>query len=277
MVAWSPGQDGEPEFAELAKTGANAVRIVWVSTASASALDGALRTARAAGLVPLVELHDGQGNFAMLPDLVAYWSAPETVSVVAEHERALLVEIGGGLGGAVPRDTWEAGYRGALATLRAAGLRVPLVIHAPNWGNDLERLIESGPGLLDADPGKNLLFAFSAWEASATTVSEALETMAQLQLPVIVAEFSGYLVGDCPLQPFDYAAFLETTARQRVGWFAWSWGGVSNADCGGALDMTLDGTLSGLQGWGLEVALGHPAGISRTSNQVASGCGAEDP
>lgn len=275
MVAWSSDQDGDPEFFEMAKTGANAVRIVWVSTASAEALNGALRTARAAGLVPVVELHDGQGDFAMLPELVAYWSAPETVTVLREHERALLVEIGGGLGGVVPREEWEEGYRNALTTLRAAGLRMPLVIHAPEWGNDVQRLIESGPELLEADPARNLLFAFSAWQASAEAVLDTLGTLARLELPVLVAEFSGYLVGDCPLQPFDYATFLGGAARERVGWFAWSWGAVPNVDCEGALDMTTDGTVSGLRDWGLEVALGHPEGISRTSTPVAPGCGAE--
>lgn len=275
MVVWSGDQDGDPELFELAKTGANAVRIVWLSTEPAEALDRALDVARRAGLVPVVELHDGQGDFNQLDALVAFWTAPETVAVLEKHERALLVEIGGGLGGDVPGDLWEEGYRYALRALRDAGIRVPLVIHAPDWGNDAARLVASAPALLDADPGKNLLFAFSAWQLDVPSIVAHLDELRALGIATLIAEFSGYFVDDCPMRPFDYASFLEASARDRVGWFAWSWGGVPNAGCEGALDMTADGTLEGLHAWGLDVALAHPFGISRTSSPVRSGCGAE--
>lgn len=275
MVAWSGGLDGVPELEEMAKTGANAVRIVWVSTAPAAALDLALQSARSAGLVPVVELHDGQGDFSALPRLVDFWTAPETVAVLARHEQALLVEIGGGLGGAVPRAQWEEGYRRAIAELRSAGIRAPIVVHAPQFGNDTTRLLESAPTLLAADPGRNLLFAFSAWTGTAEDAIATLEQLSRAGVPVFVAEFSAYLINDCPSTPFDYPTFLEATARLRIGWFAWSWGGVENSNCPGALDMTSDGTFSGLQGWGLEVGVADPFGISQTSSLVAPECGAD--
>ena len=41
MVVWTAGKDGAPEFAEIAKTGANSVRIVWTEEGTASELDTA--------------------------------------------------------------------------------------------------------------------------------------------------------------------------------------------------------------------------------------------
>ncbi len=273
MVAWSDGQDGVPELAEIAKTGANAARIVWVSTEPPAALERAIAAAGAAGLVAVAELHDGQGDFEALPRLVDYWTRPETVAVVARHERHLLVEIGGGLGDVVEPSEWVDGYRAALQSLRAAGIRTPIVVHAPAFGNDRARLLESGRAVLDADPAGNVLLAFTAWTGTVPTIIEDLEAFAAADLPVFVAEFSAYSIRECPTFRFDYSSFLEATARLRVGWFAWSWGGVSNSTCSGALDMTTDGTLATLTGWGLDVALGDPHGISHTSDPVRPPCG----
>lgn len=273
MVAWSDDQSGTAELQEIAKTGANAVRIVWVSTEPASALEGAITSAEAAGLIPIVELHDGQGDFSALGRLVEFWTAPETVAVIGRHEQTLLVEIGGGLGDVVERDAWEEGYRAALESLRAAGIRTPVVVHAPGFGNDRARLLESGRAILDADPANNVLLALSAWTGTVEEIVVDLEALGEAGLPVFVAEFSAYSITDCPAFVFDHSSFLEATARLGVGWFAWSWGGVPNSTCSGALDMTSDGTLAGLDGWGLEVALGDPHGISRTSDRVRPPCG----
>lgn len=272
MVAWSD-DDGFSALAEIAKTGANAARLVWVSTEAPARLGRALEAASAAGLVAVAELHDGQGDFEALPRLVEFWTRPETVAVVVRHERSLLVEIGGGLGDVVERSAWEEGYRAALQSLRAAGIRAPLVVHAPGFGNDRARLLESGRAILDADPAGNVLLAFTAWTGTVPAIVEDLEAFAAARLPVFVAEFSAYSIRECPTFRFDSSPFLEATARLGVGWFAWSWGGVPNSTCPGALDMTTDGTLATLTDWGLEVALEDPHGLSRTSDLVRPPCG----
>lgn len=68
MVVWlSTGNDGMPEFAEIAKTGANAVRIVWLTTESAADLDRTITNALSQKLTPMVELHDAAGKWEDLP------------------------------------------------------------------------------------------------------------------------------------------------------------------------------------------------------------------
>jgi mannan endo-1,4-beta-mannosidase len=272
MIVWSDGQDGVPEFAEIAKTGANAVRVTWTSDAPASALDVAIANAASTGLIPLVELHDGQGDFSKLSQLVDHWVRADVLSVVQKHERLLLVGIGGGVGSVVARDAWVTGYASALARMRAAGIRAPIVIDAPGSGRDAQRIIDAGQAVIDSDPQRNVLFGFSLW--SAQNITDAVErhfpAAAALELPVFVAELSGYSFEGCETTPLDTGAVLAAAREHQIGWFAWSWGAVPNARCSGLLDMTRDGTLAGLAGWGYDVALGDPNGISSTSVRPAS-------
>src|SRR5688572_23914638 len=57
MIVWSPGRDGVPELGEIAKTGANAVRMVWTDEGSAGALDSAIANALGQRLIPIIEHH----------------------------------------------------------------------------------------------------------------------------------------------------------------------------------------------------------------------------
>ena len=271
MVVWSEGQDGVPEFVEIAKTGANAVRITWTSEDPVPALSAAISNALDAGLIPLVELHDGQGDWSRLPRLVDFWASAETVAMVATHEHALLVGIGSGVGGEVDGADWEAGYVAALERLRGAGIRTPIVIDAPSYGQDIQRLLASGPTIRAADPLDNVLFGVGVWspEVATACVSDAFGEAVALELPLIVTEFSAYDSNACPEQTIDYTTLLAAMREHEIGWFAWSWGGVSNGGCE-TLNMTTDGTLAGLVGWGYDVALGDPNGISSTAVRPAS-------
>lgn len=279
MVVWTADQDGLPEYQEIAQTGANAVRVVWSIDASPEALDAAIANAHAAGLVPMVELHDGQGDFSMLTRLVDYWVRPEVIRIASAHQRYLLVSIGSGVGAAVDAATWENGYREALSRMRSAGIRSPIVIDAPGYGNDIDRLQASGPSVSASDPLGNVLFGVTMW-ANAGDPSwiheEFMETV-NLGLPLVLGEFSAYSVNDCPAQPFDYRSLMAEAQAMQVGWFAWSWGAVTNDNCPGYLDMTVDGTYAGLRGWGIEVATTDPNGIANTSVRPPSMLGETCP
>lgn len=61
MAIWTD-PTGSKSFAEIAKTGANAIRIVWDTAGSAFALDTILQRALDEGLLPMIELHDATGN-----------------------------------------------------------------------------------------------------------------------------------------------------------------------------------------------------------------------
>lgn len=268
MIVWSDGRDGVPEFAEIAETGANSVRIVWTAEGSAEELDRAIRNALAAKLIPMVELHDATGDFSKLASLVNYWTRADVLAVIARHEQALLVNIGNEVGGGnVDATTWEAGYIDAIGRLRAAGVTPPLIVDAPRWGQDIDRLQNSGPKLVAADPAHNVMLSVHMWWADGTAerIQAELRESVALGLPLLVGEFGPYAVHECPKHAFDFVALLAEAQAQGIGWLPWSWGNVKNRDCPGYFDMTTDGTYAGLSGWGRRVAVDDPNSIQKTA------------
>ncbi len=270
MVVWSPSPDGDPEIPEIARTGANAVRVGWALTGTASQLERTLERVEEEGLIALVELHDGLGDFSILPSLVDYWTTPEILAVLERHRSSLLLEVGNGVGGEVPEDAWVDGWTEAIGRLRAAGLEVPLVIDAPNFGTDSARLAASGRLVLDSDPLRNSLLGLAVWwpDASETAIRNAFEEVRGRELPFLVVSFSTTNSNLCDPNSTDYEAVMREAARLGLSWFAWSWGSVKNLDCA-SFDMTTDGTIEGLNDFGFDVAFGSEFGIARTSRPVA--------
>jgi len=275
MIVWSAGKDGVPEFAEIAKTGANSVRIVWNEEGSAAELDAAIGNAVAAELIPMIEHHSATGDLSLLPEVVDYWVDPAVVEVLQKHERYLLLNIANEAGdGSVTADEFRSAYATAIDRIRATGLTLPLIIDAPQWGQDIDTLQAVGHDLIDHDPEKNLLFSVHMWwhDADGTRVRNEIAESVEMGLPLIVGEFSQHAVYQCDQAPFAYRVLLEEAEAHGVGWLAWSWGAVPNNDCKdeGGFDMTTDGTFGNWNEWAEVVAVTDPNSIQNTSVRPAS-------
>jgi len=276
MIVWSNGKDGEPEFAEIAKTGANAVRIVWLIEEPAAGLDQAIQNALAQKLIPIVELHNATGDLSKLPDLVNYWTKPDVVAAIKKHEQELLVNIGNEVGdNMVSKDQFETGYKSAITAMRGAGIRTPLVIDGSSWGQDIDMLQATGPALIAHDPDHNVLLSVHMWwtDGNATKITNELNESVQMNLPLIVGEFAQHAVYQCAANPFDYKAFLAKAQELDIGWLAWSWGGVENGDCKdmGSFDMTVGGVYGNWkETWGEDVAVKDANSIKNTSVRPVS-------
>lgn len=61
MCTWTD-KDGDPSFKEIAKTGANTVRITWSITDTAEDLDTVLTNCRKEHMIPVIEVHDATGK-----------------------------------------------------------------------------------------------------------------------------------------------------------------------------------------------------------------------
>jgi mannan endo-1,4-beta-mannosidase len=276
MIVWSGGKDGVPEYAEIAKTNANAVRIVWtVADGTASELDTAITNALAQKLIPMIELHDATGDFSKLGSLVQYWTSSAVVAVIKKHEQNLLVNIGNEVGNAsVTNDAFAAGYKDAITRMRDAGIRTPLVVDGSSWGQNIDQLQAVGPSLVTHDPDHNLLLSVHVWWPDATTqkITDEITQSVNANLPLIIGEFAQHAVSGCSQNPTDYKTLLALSQTHSIGWLAWSWGSVKNSDCGsdGPFDMTTNGTFAGLTGWGNEVAVSDANSIQKTSKRPAS-------
>jgi mannan endo-1,4-beta-mannosidase len=273
---------GAVYFPEIRKTGANSVRIVWTMVDDHGAptdparLDALITNAWGSQLIPMVELHDATGNWNRLQELVDYWVQPAVVALIQKHQAYLLVNIGNEVGNdKVSSGEFISGYTAAVAQMRAAGIRTPLVIDAPQWGQGIEILNATAHALINADPSFNLVFSVHTYWSSdcgydAQAVRGRLETAAALGYPLIVGEVSKFGGYPCkhegasicgPDGEIEYQTVLQVCQEQQIGWFAWEWGpGNALGDppdplCT-AMDMTTDGLFAHIQpGWAEEVAL----------------------
>ena len=237
MIVWTADKDGAPEFTDIAQTGANSVRIVWNEEGSAAELDTAISNALAAKLIPIVEHHSATGK---LPDVAAkvvpYWTQQDVTQVLVKHQANLLLNIANEAGDdKVTQEDFESTYGAAITAIRGTGFKGPLVIDAPQWGQDIDRLQASGPALIAADPLHNLMFSVHMWwsDPQGTRVQQELQQSADMNLPLMVGEFAQHAVYLYDQSPFAYSVLLDEAHTREVGWLAWSWGGVTNSDCSG--------------------------------------------
>ncbi len=263
-------------FPEIAQTGANSVRIVWVADGSGSPaqMDAAIGRAIDNDLIPMIELHDATGEWSGLGGLVDWWVRSDVVSVIQKYEKDLLVNIGNEVGQTVSEGEFLSGYQSAITRMRDAGYRTPLVIDGSEYGQGIDILQSQGPALLNHDPESNLLFSVHMWWPSAwhdpsasgwPTVEdrvrgEIAESLA-MNLPLVIGEFAHQ--GPGCVDAIPYILIISEAQANGVGWLAWSWG-PGNSDCV-AMDMTSDNTFSTLSGWGQEVAVTDSNSIANTS------------
>lgn len=139
---------------EIAKTGANVVRIVWNMRGRICDLDHIICECIANNMIPMPELHDATGKWDRLPDLVNFWLRDETLEMIQDHQEYLIINIGNEVG-AEEEDGEEffRAYNAAVTQMRAAGIRVPLVIDADDWGKSTKKHIRSGKAPAPGGPG----------------------------------------------------------------------------------------------------------------------------
>ncbi|RCX17535.1 mannan endo-1,4-beta-mannosidase [Anaerobacterium chartisolvens] len=271
MSIWMD-KDGVPSFSEIAKTGANSIRIVWTMDGTAEELDTVIRNCRAEHMIPMVELHDATGEWSRLPSLVDYWVRSDIVEVIKKHQEYLLVNIGNEVGNQVSDADFKSGYKTAVSRMRAAGIHVPLVIDASSYGQNIDMLQSCGPYLISEDPDKNLMFSVHMWwpymwgNTDQRVIDEIAESV-NMNLPLIVGEF-GHIWDETEAGKIPYKTILEECYKNEVGYLPWEWGPGNNPQT--FLDMTTDGTFDTLRGWGLEVCITSPYSIKNIAKRPAS-------
>lgn len=273
MIVWQD-KDGDPSFKEIAKTGANCVRIVWtMKDGTPEELDTAITNCRAEHMIPIVELHDATGEFDKLSSLVDWWVKPEVVSIIQKHQDYLLVNVGNEVGnGNVSDDTFTKGYTDAVTRMRAAGIHVPILIDPSSWGQDINKLQACGPDLIKADPDANLMFSVHCWWPymyghTDEEVNREFKESYDMGLPLVVGEFANQWEESTQGQ-IPYKLIMENCAKYEIGYLIWSWGPGNNPQT--FLDMTTNGTYDTLQPWAKEMIYDGDYCLSKLSKLPAS-------
>lgn len=276
MFSISKDPTGAWTMAEIAKTGANTVRIFTLPNFPAASLDAVIGNAIANGMIPIPECHAATGKWEKLGDCVAYWTREDIAAVVQKHRKWVLLNIANEAGAEVSRDAFQAGYRDAITRIRGAGIDVPLMIDGSGWGQEYKMLLDSWSALNAHDPRNSIIVsAHSYWigteEERKNHYRYIIDKVTREKIPFVLGEGptpSGY---DCSPSPYEWA--MTELERAQIGWLAWSWGLAPNGDCKEA--NRYDITNGGLFGrWksesGERIAVTHAASISNTSRRPCS-------
>lgn len=235
MFSISRDPTGSRVMGEIAKTGANAVRIFTMVDTPAATLDALIGNAIASGMIPIPECHSATGKWERLVLCVEYWTRPDIAAVIGQHRKWVLLNIANEAGDqSVTADAFRAGYRSAIDRIRAAGIIVPLMIDGAGWGQEYRNLLASWADLDAHDPRHAIIVsAHSYWIGSEAErmahYRTIIDTVTKGNIPFVLGEGptpSGY---DCTASP--YRAAMAELHKSEIGWLAWSWGLVPNGDC----------------------------------------------
>jgi|GEM_PF-1218783 len=206
----------------------------------------------ALGMIPMVEQHDGtcEKEPSFLEFITDVWTDPANVAWLNEYEEYVILNIANEWGpGDSPADwkIWRDSYKTAITAIREAGINNMLVIDSPKCGQGPRAMEVYGQELLAHDPQHNLVFSIHmyGWWRTLDRANEVptpnsdkppwmaeneLQTMLDLNLPVIVGEFSWK---EAESVNYDTELLIKFCHEKQIGWLAWSWNG--NGD--NVLDM----------------------------------------
>ncbi|WP_075341627.1 glycosyl hydrolase family 8 [Tenacibaculum agarivorans] len=252
MFIWSQDRTGEVILPEIAKTGSNAVRLVWTTQGNEAEFDQLINNSIKNSMIPVAELHDATGDFSKLQMLLDYWKRPAVLSTIQKYKKWLIVNIGNEVGnGSESTAQWVAYYKDAITQLREAGIDTPLMIDCGGYGNRESYFLEGGNELLEFDPLHNIIFAVHTYwtngddQAKVDRLNLMIADAKSKKLPYIIGEGPQKVASPIACgQSFPYVEMIKRLQEEQIGWLSWSWGAVDNNDCGSPnsdLDVTTDG------------------------------------
>jgi len=266
-----PSDPEAKSLSEISLTGANTVRLTFrwrINKSNPQAVGVALQKAVENNIVAMPSIWDATGNWGQLSFAVDFWAQPEMVSVLRQYEDMLLLNIANEAGSSsVGHEDFRLQYSQAIKKLRKAGLHMPLVIDAANWGRDEAYIIQNARYLMRQDPDQNLLFSWHPWDENQPQerYKIAIDTINKKRIPLLLGEFSS--VGAQEKGIIDYDYLLQYASENDIGWLWWWWSsGLANTDLHA---MTTDGLYGNWANAGEDVALTNPYGISATSQRTS--------
>ncbi|HET6336233.1 MAG TPA: cellulase family glycosylhydrolase [Polyangiales bacterium] len=252
---------------EIAKTGANAVRLFWQVNVKIAEAETAIAASIKNGMVPILELHDSTCKWNLDP-IVSFWTSAQAVSLIQKYQSHLIINIANETSPPNANE-FKSKYSSVVQQMRSAGIHVPLMIDGGNCGRDYNVLLSQGPALVEADPDHNLIFSAHLYDRmNAAGYAKVYTDAAAKKLTFIVGEFAHKTPPGCGAA-LDYTALITEADKNDIGWLAWSWGDNDpntdwNSDCG-EFDMATTFSFDTLRGWGKEVSVSLPASIENTS------------
>lgn len=280
---WSPNEN---YISEIAKTGANCVRINWYKNGGAQTptntyndpknLDSALSISIRHKMIPILSLHDEtcKNSTNNLSQLVQWFTRPLILNVLKKHQHSLIINVANealfinwSSNKNQARLDFKQLYKNAIDSLRNVGLKCPLMIDAPDCGQSLNELANLSNEIGNHDPLKNIIFSAHAyWYAYAnndsSTMLSKINDINQSNYPFIFGEIANQQDDQQNCQyEINYKALLNICQTKKIGWLAWSW----NRDVCPNRQVSNNGLANNLSSYGNDIVNNQVYGISKTS------------
>lgn len=294
----------EGQFAEIAKTGANSVRIQiepWTSIATVKQWIDACITAE---MIPILAPQYwtgssngnptwytyGQTHTDVFNAIVGFWTSVNLKNLLLQYQNKIIINLanepdgswaigsdgdyaGATTQAAVDRLSFFNANKTAITALRNAGYTCPLMIDGPDNAHDMKFHTLYADQLQQHDPIHNLVFSVHAyWPTSSNctnSVSDAKVTqrmtdMGALNQPIVMGEIAAKNVCNNGNTENINYNLLLQKLAQYNLGYHVWWWG-GNQEANNALSMTNNGTYAGLTGDGLIMAVSHANSIKNTS------------
>jgi chitodextrinase len=249
-VFWQSEECQKNSLDDIARTGANTVRLVQVIPAERNNWSWGSRTENhralvassvANKLVPMLEFHDAtcgslyendpEGPAKSLKPIVDYWVSPAMVQLCKDYEKELMVNIANEWGSRENLVEWKNAYKTSIARMRQAGIKNLIVIDAGgNCGQYPDGVITYAQEIIDSDPEKNVLFSihmYAFWYSGTTNaagwrfqVEAKLQEFKTKNIPIMIGEFGWEGTPDVS---YDPRVVMAKAAELEMGWLFWSW------------------------------------------------------
>lgn len=267
---WFQSRPTQQDFAAMAATGANTVRIVlstggqWARV-SGTQVSQVIQWAKDNRMIAVLEVHDSTGwsepaTAVPISNAVAYWTSADIRAAINGQENFVIINIANEPFGNTTTANYVADTRSAIQALRSAGLTHTIMIDAANWGQDWSNTMrDNAMQLWNADSLRNLLFSVHMYEVyqTAAPIIAYMQAFDDMGLPLVIGEFGPQNNG----QPVDVETIFTQAAQRGNGYIGWSWSG--NSSGGVALDMVQNFSTT-FTSWGNRIVNGTN-GIRATS------------
>jgi mannan endo-1,4-beta-mannosidase len=282
---------------EAAKTGANCIRLGWYTNGThwrdiqtPGTVNGYVNNGHLANIVSyciskgmfvILNVHDTtcSNDWTKMAAVLNFWTNPIIVNMINQHQDKMIVNIANEFGNvrwtsvpATSLNTFKTNYINAITAIRNAGIKVPLMIDAPDCGQSSSELVSIAQELKNNDSYNNLMFSAHAYWAGYAN------TTAQIQAKFTEAYNAGicFFIGEVAPNQDDascgqisltsiYPTVLQQACAKNYGWTAWTY----DQDCSAAREMTTNGQFANLTNFGGDIVYNPSYGL-----KSPGGCGA---
>ena len=260
-INFSPGSNSYKSYIDqVALTGANSIRIPWFTnefphwrkdypttgTPQAAVDNGQLSNllsyCHQKGLVPILELHDftcdnSWSNF--MTKAQGWWFQEKILNLIEQHKEYLIINIANEFGKVrwtnnptTSLTTFKNNYKTLISAFRTKGIKVPIMIDAPDCGQSSSELVQVAEEIRSADPLDKLIFsAHSYWYGYAPTENEVLS-----KIDETLNSGSTFVFGEISNRQdvtgnqadgvynidYTYQTIMKLSCQKEVSWLVWT-------------------------------------------------------